>query len=575
MIHSLSSNKEEFRPITFDRGINLIIAERAPGATERHSRNARGKTSLVQAINYCLGGSKPSAFRPLGSDGWEFSLVMDVFGSEIRATRSIQGGSRVSVDAPHGAIPTILADYVREDGTVSVADWKFLLGLGLFELDEEFTEIKNGLSPRTLLSYVVRLDAPRDPTKIIAQQPAWSSRQHVAFLVGLDWRYTHELVRMEKEEETFEALKYAADQRLVPEIMGNESDLLLRRSEAERQLAHLNERLQEFVVLEDPDGTIRRSNEVASDLTDLANEQVVDRRLLSLYRESLSDTEHPAEDDAISQLFDELQLAFTNSALLRFQQVAEFHNAIVSNRNRFLDSEISRIQARIVEREITINTLNDQRSVLLRQLSSGGGIADLLELQKNASEAEARLASIDASINAVRSIQASRDALSVRQATTRRDARADLERDRRHLDDINVRFDSMMRRLYDRSGSINVEIDDLGYKFSVRVSGSSSSGITRMQLLCFDLTLMAQSRQNRHPHFLIHDSVVFDGVDPRQVAAALVLANDVADEVDGQYIATFNSNDVPDQIKSTGWYEKSIQRTILDTEKGGAFGVEF
>jgi uncharacterized protein YydD (DUF2326 family) len=82
-----------------------------------------------------------------------------------------------------------------------------------------------------------------------------------------------------------------------------------------------------------------------------------------------------------------------------------------------------------------------------------------------------------------------------------------------------------------------VDIDELGDKFSTRVSGSSSSGITRMQLFAFDLTLLELSRQDRHPRFLIHDSAVFDGVNPRLMAGALNLARKVVGSTNAQYIA--------------------------------------
>jgi uncharacterized protein YydD (DUF2326 family) len=575
MLHSLNANSDDFQEVTFGPGMNLILAERAPGASEQHSRNARGKTSLIQAINYCLGGNRPSAFRPLADDSWEFTLGMDIFGTEIRVKRSLQGGSRVHVESLGSAVPRILLEYMRDDGTVSLQDWKFLLGLGMFSLDEE--PVEHGLSSRTLLSYVVRLDAPRDPTKIMSQQPAWSSRQHVAFLIGLDWHYTYQLARMEKDKQTFEAIQYAADERLAPQIVGNESQLVLERSVAEREWEHLSQQLRSFELLDDPEGVFAETNELAVALNELTDAQVLDRRLLSLYEESLDqpEVESGGDDGSVTQLFDELGLAFTREALLRFDQVAEFHQVIISNRRRFLANEIERLRQAVAEREVRVNELNSRRTSLMRQLSSGGGVADLLELQRRESEAKAKLASIDESIRAVRSIQASRDALSVRQATTRLDARSDLDKARTYLDSINVRFDSMIRRLYDRSGSINVEIDDLGYKFSVRVSGSSSSGVTRMQLLCFDLALMAQSPRNHHPHFLVHDSVVFDGVDPRQIAAGLTLAGEVAEEVGGQYIATLNSNDVPQQIKNAAWYSKAVRRIILDIEDGGAFGRAF
>jgi uncharacterized protein YydD (DUF2326 family) len=133
----------------------------------------------------------------------------------------------------------------------------------------------------------------------------------------------------------------------------------------------------------------------------------------------------------------------------------------------------------------------------------------------------------------------------------------------------------MIRTLYGRSASLTVGIDEAGYKFSIKVSGSSSSGITKMQLFAFDQTLMELSRHGRHPHFLVHDSAVFDGVDPRQVAGALNLARDIVSASGSQYIVTLNTNDIPDAISSADWYTAAVKRTILDTEKGGAFGIVF
>ena len=141
---------------------------------------------------------------------------------------------------------------------------------------------------------------------------------------------------------------------------------------------------------------------------------------------------------------------------------------------------------------------------------------------------------------------------------------------------MSARFDSMMRELYNRDGVFSVSVDDSGYKFSLRVAGVASGGITRMQLLCFDLALMAENSDwVRRPDFLIHDSVVFDGVDPRQVATGLALASRTAEELGAQYICTMNSSDVPDDIEKQDWFHDGVRRSVLDTDEGGILGVAF
>lgn len=575
MLRRLSANKDEFKPIEFSDGLNLIVAERDPDASETDSRNARGKTSLLQAINYCLGSNRPAGFKALADEDWAFTLELDLFGDQVAATRRLKGGSRVAVQSKTGSADPVLSEYRREDGTVSLADWKFLLGLALFGLDEQFESGEQGISVRTLLSYAIRLEAPRDPTKILSQQPAWSSRQHVAFLLGLDWRYTQELTRMQKDQDAFKALAYATEVDLVPGLVENEADLLIRRGELERELTSAQQQANAFIVLEDPDGTLAESDEVANELVALNDEQMVDTRLLTLYRESIDETAEESDDAGVGEIYRELGLVFSPAALRRFDEVEAFHQTLAGNRRRFIESEIVRLQAAIREREPRVQALQRRRQDLVRQLASGGGLDDLLELQRRVSDAAARLESLDEAIQKVRSVSVAQETLNVRKATTRRDARDALERDREFIDAVNSRFSGMIRTLYGRSASLTVAIDEYGYKFSTKVSGSSSSGITKMQLFAFDQTLMELSRRSRHPHFLIHDSAVFDGVDPRQVAGALNLARSVVSASGSQYIVTLNTNDVPEAVSTADWYTAAVKRTILDTEKGGAFGVHF
>ncbi|ATI35603.1 hypothetical protein CPI83_28675 [Rhodococcus sp. H-CA8f] len=574
MLHRISSNKKEFQPIKFVSGLNLIVADRAPGASEQHSRNARGKTSVIRAINYCLGSSKPIEFKPLADSGWAFTLELDLFESRVWATRGVKGETRVSITTSGGRADVVLEDYLREDGTISLSDWKFLLGLGLFGLDQEVETNAQSISPRTLLSYVIRLDAPKDPTKTFAAQPAWSSREHVAFLLGLDWQYTQKLSRMEQDENAFKALTYAQNVQLVPGLMEDESELILRRTETERELAAVTRQAEEFNVLEDPQGVLEQANQVAAEITSKMDDQISAERLLMLYNESMHEPEESA-DDLVGDVYRELGLIFSPDALRRFEQVELFHSGLLRNRSRFIQAEIERLERQINDRRPEIDALQDERQNLLRQLSSGGGLDDLLELQRRVMETTSQLQNLDGALKLIRRVFAAEDALKVSQATCRRDAREDLNRDRDFLDMVNTRFSEMISYLYGKSGSITVEVDKLGYKFTIKVASSSSTGITKMKLFVFDLTLMEQSRKNRHPHFLIHDSVVFDGVDPRQIAGAINLARTSSEAAGTQYIATLNSNDVPDSISNAEWYHDCVRRVILDTEVGGAFGIEF
>ena len=75
------------------------------------------------------------------------------------------------------------------------------------------------------------------------------------------------------------------------------------------------------------------------------------------------------------------------------------------------------------------------------------------------------------------------------------------------------------------------------------------------------------------PGFLVHDSHLFDGVDERQIAKALVIGANTAKRIGWQYIVTMNSDAVPQEFDPTPYI---IRPRLTDaTETGGLFGVRF
>ncbi|MEU4117772.1 DUF2326 domain-containing protein [Kitasatospora sp. NPDC028055] len=111
-----------------------------------------------------------------------------------------------------------------------------------------------------------------------------------------------------------------------------------------------------------------------------------------------------------------------------------------------------------------------------------------------------------------------------------------------------------------------------------RIDSDGSRGIGNMVIFCFDLTLaVIAHRHRRGPDFLIHDSHLYDGVDARQVKAALELAIQVAGEENMQYIVTLNTDDL-DKATRLGFDSAPYVNTTVLTDEhaaGGLFGFRF
>ena len=55
MIHQLTSDLTSFKPLSFGPGLNVILADKSPGASDLQSRNGAGKTSLVELVHFLFG----------------------------------------------------------------------------------------------------------------------------------------------------------------------------------------------------------------------------------------------------------------------------------------------------------------------------------------------------------------------------------------------------------------------------------------------------------------------------------------------------------------------------------------
>lgn len=99
-----------------------------------------------------------------------------------------------------------------------------------------------------------------------------------------------------------------------------------------------------------------------------------------------------------------------------------------------------------------------------------------------------------------------------------------------------------------------------------------------MKIFCFDMMLYeVVSERLGGPGFLVHDSHLFDGVDARQVRAAIQFGSRLMERLGGQYIVAMNS----DEFAKTGLSgDAEVAGSVLpvrltDDETRGLFGFRF
>ena len=55
MIHKVFANNSSFHSVIFEKGFNVVLAEKDSSDDDKDSRNGIGKSSLIEIIHFCLG----------------------------------------------------------------------------------------------------------------------------------------------------------------------------------------------------------------------------------------------------------------------------------------------------------------------------------------------------------------------------------------------------------------------------------------------------------------------------------------------------------------------------------------
>jgi uncharacterized protein YydD (DUF2326 family) len=117
-----------------------------------------------------------------------------------------------------------------------------------------------------------------------------------------------------------------------------------------------------------------------------------------------------------------------------------------------------------------------------------------------------------------------------------------------------------------------------GPRFDVQIDRQGSTGVDHMAIFAFDVAVAdAWSKDRPSPGFLVHDSEVFDGVDERQLAVAMTVAQESAARHGYQYIGILNSDDMPTEDLPNIFDINSYTRLHLSDEgdAGTLLGFRF
>ncbi|MBZ9647606.1 DUF2326 domain-containing protein [Sphingobium sp. 3R8] len=587
MIHSVSSDLGTFKSLSFKPGLNVLLADKSEGASDRQSRNGAGKTSFIELVHFLFGAKvdKESIFKSDTLAPWTFDARVDIVGEQVDISRSGLKPSRIRIqgDTSGWSIEPTL-DAMIGDVTVSLEQWRSVLGADLFGLPialdgEEIPRFSPSF--RSLFSYFARRQNSGgflSPTQHSTKQQPWDQQVSISYLLGLDPRIPQEFQEVRTQEKAMSELRKAAKAGDLGKYFGSAAELRTRLTIAEARARRLAEQLTTFVVVPEYANLEREASAITRDISSFNDQNTADRELILQLEGALSNEAAPASTN-LERMYAEAGIVLPGTVKRRFDEVQLFHEAVIENRRSHLASELEAANARIATRDAERERIDERRRQIMGILRSGGALEHYASLQEEAGRAEAEAEGLRHRLATAERIESTKAELDIDRARLLKALQDDHHERAPIISEAVLAFEELSNALYEKAGSLTVSATPNGPTVDVRIDAQRSKGITNMQIFCFDLMLAELvTKRGMGPGFLIHDSHLFDGVDERQVAKALQLGADHASAVGFQYIVTMNSDALPRDGFRPGFDIRDflVPTRLTDaTESGGLFGLRF
>lgn len=372
-------------------------------------------------------------------------------------------------------------------------------------------------------------------------------------------------------------MKKAIREGTFGRMFGSVAEIRPELNRVEDRMTRLREQTANFEVLEEYRAFAREAADARRRIKAIGHELVQARQTIEHLRR-VSEVERP-EYAALDRIYKAAGVELPGVVLRRFDDVKTFQLSVVENRKAHLTEQVAETQARIAALEAEMESLDLMQSKIMQVLAGKGALDDFTRMGEELAALEMQATLLKEKLRNAEILEGKKNQAQIERLTLHERLQADHRQREDVLRAAMRRIDAAIADLYDdRRGNLIVDATNKGPEFRINIQGDGNrGGIDHMEIFCFDLMLYqaAQERFDGGPGFLIHDSHLFDGVDPRQVRSALLLGKSVIDGLGGQYIVTLNSETLPLLSLDAETADDILTPRLSDDEAGGLFGIRF
>ena len=579
-LKKITSSDPRFKTIEFRDGLNILVAERTNESTQKDSRNSVGKTSLIKVLRYVLGENRPEEFRDPQFATHEFTAIMSLpslhpgVSDEVAVSRPVSPSTRIRVSGW-----SIISENTTE---ISVKKWRKLLSQFVFHVPKDV----NRPTSRQLWGQLIRTYFG-NPTKIHQTESSWEAGVRIGFLLGLSpllLNKTGQLIRLRKHKDN---IRKAALEGVWGYLTLDEPVLRSKLASARAKRDQTKESLRSFKI--DKNYAIHQieADRLSKLIQQLNDEELATRQRLRELNEAIEDNASDFDENAavqrIVKVYEEIGIIFPEKVVKRYEEVKEFHDSLIRNRQSFLEQELAVSLTRLKEVANKRSSLDRQRAHLLGLLKESIAFDTFLEMQHQLAEDESSVSKLEQQLELIASMADLDGSIQLKANELVALVRTELREKEGAIDQALSLFEELGRNIYSgRDASLRISVSPDGI-LTVKpyISKDSGTGVQNVELFMLDIVcLVSALNLNNAPGLLVHDSTLFDAIDGRQVASCLNVGAHLAQYKGFQYIVTLNSDFLSTvQSQCSGFFDAQpyiLEQRFTDRDQtGGLFGFQF
>lgn len=540
----IENDTELIREIPFHKGINLIL-DSTSVRSDRDSGNNVGKTTVLRLIDYCLGGNGTNIYKDSEFKGTGNNQIIEKFLTEQNV---------------------IITLVLKEDLEVASSS-EIVLRRNFLSRKDKIQEINgekynNNEYPKVLKELIFHSSEDK-PTfrQIIAKNIRDEKNRLINTLKVL-----HPTTKKEEYESLFlfwlgvEIDDSSRKQKILSEIKIEEN--LQRRLKKENNYSVLDQSLivinrrikvltkakDSFNINENYEADLARLNDVKRELNRLSTrigQSEMKKELIIESGAELAKEISTIDTEQIKALYEEAKVLIPNIHK-SFEETLSFHNEMISERAKFIESELPQINAEVTQLNRSLRILAIEEKTLTEKLKKAGAIEELQAIigelntlfeRKGNLEEQKKL--WDRTISKLETLHLELDKID--NGIISQDSII-----RERITKFNEYFSDISSRLYNEQFVLSAEKTDRAYELNISsVSGNLGTGKKKGQIAAFDLAYIQFAEHFDIPHvnFILHDQI--ENVHDNQITNLLT---EIVGGVNCQYILPVLQDKLPSEI---------------------------